>query len=731
MRYKLDASGYVCAVSFGCYLDDCTEYTGEVPLGYKTLDEWASYSCIQAYYIDMAGNLVLDYAKKIECENKQAQELIDYSPVLRKDLYETDELLNSQYLRKTATGKVIVLEDIKTIAPRVKITGIEPCAYNELRIYTQGKNMMRCDAVSTNISGVTFTKNISGSITILGTATKDIEYIISDGETAPIFALKENQDYYLNLGGMQCELRYFDGETTAQQYVGASGLLNLPKSIEVTQVVIKIAKGETVNTTFYPQLECGPTFTSYDPFKCKPLIIDISEIWNEPLLPSDTLYADDTLYPGVIPKVIDYILIEDGKIIISANDGVHVFGNGSVGLFSSYSTIYATKDVTLEVEYSTNLIDVETLEFLQGKATTTNRFKILEDGSIEAHNGYFSGRIEADSGYFKGEISWEQITGNEDVATMTEIEEKGYQNASQVTKITKDTVTAPFIKTLNLTVGDEISMGDNATISWDKVQNRPSIPSDTSHLTNGAGYQNANQVTTITKNTITTAYINALKIIAGSVAAENITGTQISGKTIVGGEIKSNNYVASSSSYACGGGMRIDLASGNLWWGNGSIKATTGFMNSIGYEVPTSNGGYNLNFKSALAVKGGSLNTLLLGGGYSSVQLPSGANVTSLADKKTNIIPCLNGLSAVENTDVYYFNYKNDSTKRDASQKVGFIIGDGYKLDARLLSEDGEAIDTYNAIALNWRATQQLYEKIKKQQEQIDELKSMLKTKEE
>ena len=404
MRYKLNAEGYICAVSFGCYLDGCREYTGAIPVGYNSLDEWASYSCIQAYYIDMDGNLVLDYAKKIECENKQAQELIDYSPVLRKDLYETDELLNGQYLRNTVTGKVIVLEDIKTIAPRVKITDIKPCEYNELRIYTQGKNMMRCDAVSTNISGVTFTKNISGSITILGTATEDIEYIVSDGEATPIFALKENHDYFLNLGGMQCELRCFDGETTAQQYVGASGLLNLPKSIEVTQVVIKIAEGETVNTTFYPQVERGKTFTGYDSFKCKPLLIDISEIWNEPLLPSNTLYADDTLYPGVVQNVIDYIIIEEGKITISVNGEARIFGNGSVGLFSSYSTIYATKDVTLEVEYSTNLIAVDTLEFLQGKATTTNQFKILKDGSIEAHNGYFSGKIEADSGYFKGKI---------------------------------------------------------------------------------------------------------------------------------------------------------------------------------------------------------------------------------------------------------------------------------------------------------------------------------------
>ena len=88
--------------------------------------------------------------------------------------------------------------------------------------------------------------------------------------------------------------------------------------------------------------------------------------------------------------------------------------------------------------------------------------------------------------------------------------------------------------------------------------------------------------------------------------------------------------------------------------------------------------------------------------------------------KKANIIPCLNALSAIENTDVYYFNYKNDNVKRDGSQKVGFIIGEGYNLDSRLLSEDGDAIDTYNALALNWRATQQLYGKIKKQQKSTE-----------
>ena len=407
MRYKVDANGYVCAVAFGSYLDNCIEYTGEVPAGYNSLDEWATYSCIQAYYIDPNGNLVLDYSRKTEIENRQEQEAIDYSPVLRKDLYGTDEVLDSQYVRQTEKGKVILLEDIKTIAPRLKITGINPLEYNKLSIYTQGKNMMPCNAVSTNIKGVTFTKNASGSLTVLGTATEHIEYTIADGNATPIFALKGNQDYYLNLGGLQCELRYYDGETTAQQYTGASGLLNLPQNIEVTQVVIKITSGDSVNTTFYPQLECGNKFTSYVTHKCKALDIDFSEYVSEIIVPSDTLYPEDTLYPGLKYNTIDYILIENGKITISENSVVRVLGIGSVGLFSAYSTIYCTKDVELEIEYSLNKIDVDSLAFLQGKSTTTNQFKILEDGSIEAHNGYFSGKIEATSGSFKGEITSE------------------------------------------------------------------------------------------------------------------------------------------------------------------------------------------------------------------------------------------------------------------------------------------------------------------------------------
>lgn len=60
------------------------------------------------------------------------------------------------------------------------------------------------------------------------------------------------------------------------------------------------------------------------------------------------------------------------------------------------------------------------------------------------------------------------------------------------------------------------------------------IPTNNKQLVNGAGYQTSNDVTIITKNTVTTEYVNALNVKAGSVDAENITGTTISGKTITG-----------------------------------------------------------------------------------------------------------------------------------------------------------------------------------------------------
>lgn len=79
-----------------------------------------------------------------------------------------------------------------------------------------------------------------------------------------------------------------------------------------------------------------------------------------------------------------------------------------------------------------------------------------------------------------------------------------------------------------------ITLASGVKISWNNISNQPRIPSKTSELTNDSGFQNSKQVTQITKNTVTTSYVNALNVKAGSVDAENITGTTITGKNIVG-----------------------------------------------------------------------------------------------------------------------------------------------------------------------------------------------------
>lgn len=118
--------------------------------------------------------------------------------------------------------------------------------------------------------------------------------------------------------------------------------------------------------------------------------------------------------------------------------------------------------------------------------------------------------------------------------------------------IQTNTIDADKIVSGSLVVGENVLMGENAVISWSHVTGKDSViteSDDISRLNNNAGYttmkdvenkgyQNALQVTQITKDTVTTSYVNALNITAGSVAAENITGTTITGKTIIGSTVE-------------------------------------------------------------------------------------------------------------------------------------------------------------------------------------------------
>jgi hypothetical protein len=74
MRYILDDNGYIDSVSctpFNCKDKSCQEYTGTIPDGYLTLDEWALNANIRAYKI-VDNNLVYDEAKDTTLQEEWA-----------------------------------------------------------------------------------------------------------------------------------------------------------------------------------------------------------------------------------------------------------------------------------------------------------------------------------------------------------------------------------------------------------------------------------------------------------------------------------------------------------------------------------------------------------------------------------------------------------------------------------------------------------------------------------
>lgn len=79
MRYKVDENNYITDVYFNCYAGTCSEYTGNIPDGYTSLEEWASNANILAYKI-VDNNLVYDSVRDAELQEQWKQELQENMP---------------------------------------------------------------------------------------------------------------------------------------------------------------------------------------------------------------------------------------------------------------------------------------------------------------------------------------------------------------------------------------------------------------------------------------------------------------------------------------------------------------------------------------------------------------------------------------------------------------------------------------------------------------------------
>lgn len=123
------------------------------------------------------------------------------------------------------------------------------------------------------------------------------------------------------------------------------------------------------------------------------------------------------------------------------------------------------------------------------------------------------------------------------------------------------------------------------------------------------------KVTQITKDTVTTSYVNALDVKAGSVDAEDITGTTITGKNIVGGTIDIGNGV-----FVVDNDGKVTASNFNM--SGGSIALNGNLSNSTIDLTATDNSGNNyklwMNGAVLRIVKNGE-NLITLYGGIGSI----------------------------------------------------------------------------------------------------------------
>ena len=336
MRYILDSEGYVYDIAFGsqieCNLGTCTEYTGDVPSNYTTIDEWAigEIDRLNAWKI-VDGNLVFDVNKYNELKSKWSKEEAENQLVCKK--YVDDKLVgigstpkNTKALfdkKTTDPFRVIQLNDTSDFSidklvvnadtsvnkldliingsnmlPNKMVSGkkdnVTYTVNNDKTIKLvatepePGKNLLPNNATSQTINGITFTVNDDGTILVNGTNTSTNWTkltILSDFSNIPI-----NEGSYL----LSCEgcgqqqgtnlifSLYKEGETslTSRQVTSNNSYdINVTGSnVTICRCELAIAPNCTVdNVVFKPMLRLASvTDDTYEPYGSKPVEIDLA-----------------------------------------------------------------------------------------------------------------------------------------------------------------------------------------------------------------------------------------------------------------------------------------------------------------------------------------------------------------------------------------------------------------------------------------------------------------------
>ena len=158
LRYILTNDGYICHASIGgfivCDLGECTEYNGDIPDGYETIEEWyeEENERLNAWKI-VEGNLAFDPNKYETLQARCEKEHEDNRYVCHKEISNLTNLVKSDngdnYLTSTSnlSNVVEVTDSNKYASTFIKLIANENIA-NKINIKFTNGNLLPNNATS-------------------------------------------------------------------------------------------------------------------------------------------------------------------------------------------------------------------------------------------------------------------------------------------------------------------------------------------------------------------------------------------------------------------------------------------------------------------------------------------------------------------------------------------------------------------------------------------------------
>ena len=247
--------------------------------------------------------------------------------------------------------------------------------YDGVVVKRTGKNLRKPTARTATASGVTYTVDANGKVTMSGTATGDTSFTIysSGDRTAPFTG-----DYTVSLNGADKATIHGNLKVMTYHFTEGQTIGNLS---------IKVKSGVTYNESFNVQLELGSTATEYEPYKGQEYTVTF---------PSSA----GTVYSGRL-NVTTGELVVDRKMVTNLNSAnwtavtyINGFGcilsdmkvsmNDSQGnMCSQYKVVDTAYSTLQDYQMTTNTRDFSASPWLlvsDSRFTSVNDFKASLNG---------------------------------------------------------------------------------------------------------------------------------------------------------------------------------------------------------------------------------------------------------------------------------------------------------------------------------------------------------------